>query len=46
MFSYAIQAVKCINQKGSDKLSWHPVTSLVGNVKYKSPDCIVEIDLK
>jgi putative SOS response-associated peptidase YedK len=39
------QVVKHINPNGSSCLSWHPVSSIVNNVRNKSPECIAKINL-
>ncbi|XP_003385948.1 PREDICTED: embryonic stem cell-specific 5-hydroxymethylcytosine-binding protein-like [Amphimedon queenslandica] len=38
------QAVRCFNPRGSDSLSWHPVSSYVNNVRNKSSECVVKIN--
>ena len=35
-----------ISPVGSDALCWHPVSTKVNNVKNKSPENIVKIDLE
>ena len=42
---YHGQVVKHINPNGSSCLSWHPVSSIVNNVRNKSPECIAKINL-
>ena len=38
------QVVKLLQP--SDSLKWHPVSSVVNNVRNKTPECILEIDPK